>query len=96
MLSIASPNARVSSRMFGGKELSQNKEWVQSSITFAINGFIGAQAIKKYPEFLKPLVANRIPALQRIKKHYVTAEKAAIPLIKRQRASGEDAPDLLY
>ncbi|KAK2616584.1 hypothetical protein QQS21_000407 [Conoideocrella luteorostrata] len=88
--------ARVSSRMFGGKELSRNKEWVQSSIAFAIDGFIGAQAIKKFPEFLKPVAARYIPAIQNIKNHYAAAEKAAIPLIERRRATGEDAPDLLY
>lgn len=82
--------------MFGGKELSQNNEWVQSSIAFAIDGFIGAQELKKYPEFLKPLAAKRIPAIQNIKKHYEAAEKAAIPLIERRRATGEDAPDLLF
>ncbi|KAH0426614.1 cytochrome p450 [Colletotrichum camelliae] len=88
--------ARVSSRMFGGTTLSRNREWIQSSIDFATDGFIGAQALKKYPEFLKPVVARFIPAIQNIKNHYAAAERAAIPLLKERAANGTIAPDLLY
>ncbi|KAK2030372.1 cytochrome p450 monooxygenase [Colletotrichum zoysiae] len=88
--------ARVSSRMFGGTTLSRNREWIQSSIDFATDGFIGAQALKKYPEFLKPAVARLIPAIQNIKNHYAAAERAAIPLLKERAANGTVARDLLY
>ncbi|KAJ0120940.1 cytochrome P450 [Diaporthe amygdali] len=87
--------ARVSSCMFGGTTLSHNKQWVQSSIDFAIDGFIGAQKIKKYPEFLKPLVARFIPEIRKIGEHYAAAEAAAIPLLKSRRQTGEKAMDLL-
>ena len=87
--------ARVSSRMFGGTTLSRNKEWVQSSIDFATDGFIGAQALKKYPEWFKPIAARFIPAIQNTKKHYENAEKAAIPLLEERRRTGATAPDLL-
>ncbi|KAJ5674732.1 cytochrome P450 [Penicillium maclennaniae] len=88
--------ARVSSRMFGGTTLSRNNEWVQSSIAFAIDGFIGAQALKNYPEFMKPLVAPFIPAIRAINKHYEAAERAAIPLIEQRRCQGNKAQDLLF
>ncbi|KAK1977251.1 putative cytochrome P450 [Colletotrichum cereale] len=88
--------ARVSSRMFGGTTLSRNREWIQSSIDFATDGFIGAQALKKYPEFLKPVVARFVPAIQNIKNHYAAAERAAIPLLRERAAAGTVAPDLLY
>ncbi|KAJ0383345.1 hypothetical protein COL922a_010684, partial [Colletotrichum nupharicola] len=88
--------ARVSSCMFGGTTLSHNKEWVQSSIQFAIDGFIGAQKLKKYPEFLKPVVARFIPEIQNIANHYAAAEAAAIPLLEARQRTGEKAMDLLY
>ncbi|KAL5041783.1 hypothetical protein BDW71DRAFT_217425 [Aspergillus fruticulosus] len=88
--------ARVSSCMFGGPTLSRNKEWVQSSISFATDGFIGAQALKKYPEWLKPVAARFIPAIGNIKKHYENAEKAAIPLLAERARTGTAAKDLLY
>jgi hypothetical protein len=88
--------ARVSSRMFGGTVLSENREWVKASIAFAIDGFIGAQAIKKYPEPLKPIAKYFIPAIRNIKKHYKAAERAAIPLLEQREREGEKALDLLY
>ncbi|KAK7721476.1 hypothetical protein SLS63_009590 [Diaporthe eres] len=88
--------ARVSSCMFGGTTLSHNKEWVKSSIDFAIDGFIGAQKIKKYPEFIKPLVARFIPEIRKIADHYAAAEAAAIPMLESRRRTGEKAMDLLY
>lgn len=88
--------ARVSSRMFGGTTLSHNKEWIQSSINFATDGFIGAQALKRYPEFMKRFVAPWIPAIRNIRNHYAAAEKAAIPLLRERQESGTVAPDLLY
>ncbi|KAK0610328.1 Ent-kaurene oxidase [Lasiodiplodia hormozganensis] len=88
--------ARVSSCMFGGTTLSRNDEWVQASINFAHDSFIAAQTLKKFPEFLKPVVARFIPALQNIKKSYAAAEKAAIPLLEKRSRTGESALDLLY
>ena len=88
--------ARVSSRMFGGTVLSENKEWIKASIAFAIDGFIGAQAIKKFPEPIKPIAQYFLPELRNIKKHYEAAERAAIPLLEQRERDGEKAMDLLY
>ncbi|KAF6789066.1 cytochrome P450 [Colletotrichum sojae] len=88
--------ARVSSCMFGGTTLSHNKEWVQSSINFAIDGFVGAQKLKSYPEFLRPIVARFIPEIQNIRNHYAAAEAAAIPLLQARQRTGEKAMDLLF
>jgi ent-kaurene oxidase len=82
--------------MFGGTTLSHNKEWVKSSIDFAIDGFVGAQRIKRYPEFIKPLVACFIPEIRKIADHYAAAEAAAIPMLESRRRTGEKAMDLLY
>lgn len=76
--------ARVSSCMFGGTELSENEPWVDASIAFAVNGFHGAQKIKKVPHFLRPLAQYFIPEIRSIAAHYREAEKAAIPILKRR------------
>ncbi|KAK1728205.1 putative cytochrome P450 [Colletotrichum acutatum] len=88
--------ARVSSCMFGGTTLSHNREWVQSSIDFAIDGFVGAQKLKRYPEFLKPVAARFIPEIAKIARHYAAAEAAAIPLLESRLRTGDKAEDLLY
>ena len=82
--------------MFGGTELSENAQWVNASIAFAIDGFHGAQKIKKFPHFLRPLAKYFIPEIRSIAAHYREAEKAAIPILKRRQETGEEALDLLY
>jgi cytochrome P450 len=87
--------ARVSSRMFGGAQLSRNKKWIDASIAFALDGFQGAQKIKRYPEFLKPIAKYFVPEIMAIHEHYRMAEEAAIPLLEARERSGEKALDLL-
>ncbi|KAI1812287.1 cytochrome P450 monooxygenase [Poronia punctata] len=89
--------ARVSSRMFGGPTLSENKEWVQASIDFAVDGFIGAQKLKRIPGIFRPLAASLMPEIRQIAGHYRAAEKAAIPLINERRGTGggEASPSIL-
>ena len=88
--------ARVSSCMFGGTELSENEKWVAASIAFAIDGFHGAQKIKKYPQILRPIAKYFIPEIRSIAGHYAEAEKAAIPILEARQKAGEKALDLLY
>ena len=88
--------ARVSSCMFGGTELSENEKWVAASIAFAIDGFHGAQKIKRYPHILRPIAKYFIPEIRSIDGHYAEAEKAAIPILKARQKTGEKALDLLY
>lgn len=87
--------ARVSSRMFGGPELSRNSSWVAASIAFAIDGYIGAQKLKKYPEFLKPVASRLIPEIRNLANHYREAEKAALPMLAERARTGERPKDLL-
>ncbi|OTB06304.1 hypothetical protein M426DRAFT_115142 [Hypoxylon sp. CI-4A] len=87
--------ARASSRMFGGSELSRNSSWVAASIAFAIDGYIGAQKLKRYPEFLKPIAARLIPEVRGLVKYYEEAEKAALPMLAERERTGERPKDLL-
>ncbi|KAL8627664.1 hypothetical protein Q9189_006627 [Teloschistes chrysophthalmus] len=86
---------RVSSRMFGGKQLSQNSEWVNTTITFAVDGFTAAQKLKKYPRILRPLVAKFIPEINKIKHHYKFARNLLIPIMQERKRTGEKPMDLL-
>ena len=86
---------RISSRMFGGKKLSQHDEWVKTTITFAVDGFIGAQKIKRFPHFLRPVAARFIPEITKIKNHYKFARDLIVPMIKERKSTGEKPTDLL-
>lgn len=81
--------------MFGGTELSRHNDWVQATINFAVDGFIGAQAIKKYPHFIRPLVARWMPELNKITEHQVTASRVIVPILKNREELEERPADFL-
>ena len=87
--------ARVSSRMFGGIELSRCKEWVDATINFAVDGFIGAQKIKRYPTLIRSLVARWIPELSKIGRHQATAKKVIVPILERRDEALSKPQDFL-
>lgn len=76
--------------------VSENAQWVNASIAFAVDGFHGAQKIRKIPHFLRPLAKHFIPEIRSIAAHYREAEKAATPILKQRQETGEEALDLLY
>ena len=85
--------ARASSRMFGGVALSRHKAWLKATLNFASDGFIGAQKIKQYPYFFRPLASFFVPELWRIKRHYETTRDAILPILQsRQHQNPEDKP----
>ena len=74
--------ARVSSRVSRGTELGHHKEWVDATINFAVDGFVGAHRIKKYPTFIRPLAAYWIHELSISIQHQATANRAIVPVLK--------------
>lgn len=87
--------ARVSSQMFGGSQLSHNGEWVGSTIKFAMDGFIGAQKIKKIPHILRPVAQYFIPELRKIEAHHATARRVIIPILKERENQPDKPSDFL-
>ncbi|QMW34867.1 hypothetical protein G4B84_010358 [Aspergillus flavus NRRL3357] len=88
--------ARVSSRMFGGPALSQNREWIEASLRFAHDGFNAAQKLKMWPDTLKFIGQHFIPEVRSIKNTYKLAERAIIPLLdEREVDKSKKAHDLL-
>jgi cytochrome P450 len=87
--------ARASSRMFGGTTLSRNVEWIRTNIEFATDAFLGAQKIKRYPSFLKPIAAILIPEISKIKKHYQLASEVIVPLLSSREDGNSKGHDFL-
>ena len=87
--------ARASSRLFGGSQLSSNEEWVQATIEFSKDVFVGAQKIRKVPSILRPVVRYLIPELRRIAKHHTIARRIIIPILETREAQPEKPSDFL-
>lgn len=81
--------------MFGGTDLSRHQEWVDSTINFAVDGFIGAQAIKKYSTFIRPLARYWIAELSKISQHHATAKRVIVPILKARKAQKTKPVDFL-
>lgn len=86
---------RASSRMFGGLDLSRNQGWIDTTINFAVDGFVGSQKIKRFPSVLKILAAPFIPELRRMGEHYRTARKVIVPILRKRQDLDIQACDFL-
>ena len=87
--------ARASSQLFGGSQLSSNNEWVQTTINFTEDVFIGSQKIKKIPFVLRPIARYFIPEIRNIAKHHSTARRIIVPILKEREAKPEKPSDFL-
>lgn len=86
--------ARASSRMFGGKSLASNQDWLHASLNFATDGFMGAQKIKATPRIFRPIRARLLPEVRRIHKHYDTTRKAVREMFaEREGVGGKEKPN---
>lgn len=87
--------ARASSQLFGGSQLSSNNEWVQATINFSKDVFIGSQRIKKIPSMLRPVAQYFIPELRRIAEYHTVARRIIIPILENREAQSEKPSDFL-
>ncbi|KAI0113596.1 cytochrome P450 monooxygenase [Nemania sp. FL0031] len=81
--------ARVSSRMFGGLQLSRNEKWVSSAVDFAIDGFLLAQKIKVIPKILRPVIVRFLHEYRKISQHHETARNIITPILQARARVGE-------
>lgn len=68
---------------------------MDSTINFAVDGFIGAQSIKRYPAFIRPLAQYWIPELSKIGQHHATAKRVIVPILKAREALHAKPQDFL-
>ncbi len=87
--------ARASSRMFGGKSLARNNDWLNASLNFAMDGFMGAQKLKTYPRVLRPLLARTLPEIRRIHNHYDVTRRAVQSILDSRKGISESKNDFL-
>lgn len=87
--------ARGSSQLFGGSQLSHSPEWVQSTVKFAKDVFIGAQKIKRIPSILQPFARYFIAEIREIANHHSTAGRIITSILEKREAEPEKPSDFL-
>jgi hypothetical protein len=74
--------ALVSGRVFIGKPLCRNAEYLECIIMFTLNCFMAAPAVRKYPALLRPLARYWCPELVAVHKSLDTMKRLMAPVIE--------------
>lgn len=81
--------ARLSSRVFLGKELCRNKEWLEITKDYTVDSFMAANLLKLCPNIIRPVVYWFIPTCARLRKEVRDARKLIMPEVERRRKRAE-------
>ncbi|KAJ5726101.1 cytochrome P450 [Penicillium malachiteum] len=100
---IADVVARVSARIFVGKPICRNPEWLEVSTQFTENVFISLVFLRLFPMWTHGLLNWLMPSSYKGSAYLRKAKKLIVPEINRRRGTnsqgikepGEDEPDFL-
>lgn len=91
--------ARLSSRVFLGKDLCRNERWLEITKNYTVDSFLAANLLRLCPSIVRPLVYWVIPTCTRLRKEVRDARKLIMPEVEERRkraealiASGEKPP----
>jgi hypothetical protein len=74
--------ALLSGRVFVGRPLSRNEEWIDISIKYTLDCSDSRTGILKYPGWLRPFVAPFIPEVRKLKEHREAGKRLLKPLME--------------
>ncbi|OJD10443.1 hypothetical protein AJ78_08551 [Emergomyces pasteurianus Ep9510] len=83
--------AQLSSRVFLGDKICRNSEWLRITISYTVNSYIAAQALRLWPTLLRPLVANFLPSCRQLRQQVQDARAIINPVLEERRMAKESA-----
>ncbi|KAI9927419.1 hypothetical protein ASPWEDRAFT_175021 [Aspergillus wentii DTO 134E9] len=84
--------ALLSGRVFVGRPLCRDEEWIHSSVNFTVDCFAAREEVGKYHWILRPIVARFIPRVQAISRHLANARRLLKPILQ-ERLEAMQKPD---
>ncbi|KAL7624096.1 hypothetical protein AAE478_005653 [Parahypoxylon ruwenzoriense] len=91
--------ARLSSRVFLGKDLCRNRRWLEIAKDYTVDSFLVSRIMRAVPAMLRPLVYILIPQSRSLIRAVRDARKLINPEVQRRKAvvdaahaAGEKAP----
>ncbi|TVY42926.1 Cytochrome P450 monooygenase [Lachnellula subtilissima] len=83
--------ALLSGRVFVGRPLSREEEWVSSTTGFASHAHLARLAILEWTSWMRPFVAPFLPEIRRLNKHKTRGAELLTPILKDclAKAQGE-------
>lgn len=73
---------RVNGRGFVGKEICRNKAWIEASIQYTTDAFVGSQKLKQWSLPMRPIVAMFLPETRRLRQFHAVAKRLLVPVIR--------------
>lgn len=83
--------ARLSSRVFLGKELCRNKEWLRITKDYTVDAFISARLLRMIPDLVRPVLYWFVPTCARLRREVAAARRLIMPEVERRRVRAEKA-----
>ncbi|EME40210.1 hypothetical protein DOTSEDRAFT_74878 [Dothistroma septosporum NZE10] len=77
--------ARLSARVFLGKEYAHNPEWIRISKEYAINGFVSRTILHLFPKPLQPIAAWFLPTTRKLRAGSRRARQMMEPEVERRQ-----------
>ena len=81
--------------MMGGKALSRNSEWTETSINFTTDTWLASQRLKTFSPWLRPIAQYIIPEMAKVRSHSSVARRIICPIMESRRENGSNELDLL-
>ncbi|ETS73381.1 hypothetical protein PFICI_14986 [Pestalotiopsis fici W106-1] len=85
----------VSGRIFIGPELGRKEEYLDAAINYTIEAMEVQRAVQSMRPWLRPFLANRLPAAKKLDQRIKAAEDFMMPVVKKRMelANSPDKPD---
>lgn len=83
--------ARLSARVFLGKELCRNARWLQISKDYTVDSFVASRLLRMCPDLVRPIVYWFIPTCTRLRKEVADARRLIEPEVQRRIKRAEAA-----
>ncbi|KLJ11186.1 hypothetical protein EMPG_13523 [Blastomyces silverae] len=83
--------AQMSSRVFLGKRICRNPDWIRITIAYTIDSYIAALALRLWPTIIRPLVSNFIPSCRKLREEIEEARAIIQPVLEERRMAKEAA-----
>ena len=82
--------ALLSGRVFVGRPLSREEEWIQATVMYTFYSMQAKDAVNAYHPYLRSIVAPFIPELQSLKKFRRRGAELFMPILQQQLAKEDN------
>ncbi|KAK2753894.1 hypothetical protein FQN54_007253 [Arachnomyces sp. PD_36] len=82
--------ALMSGRVFVGPKICRDEDWIEASIAYTLDTFMGSAKLKRWSLALRPLLALFFSETLRVKQHHATARRLLVPIMEARARALKD------